>query len=429
MHERISQVMSQQNRQRMNTVMALSISAFILVVFAFFYLRDEAPPVDADLQSLPPQQSPTPPRAVDRLKLALETSKPVVSTMQQGLPPWEWDDRLLSETMQDNATASDHWRGLINDDDWQPQHPAWATTDYGSLPGWEALQVSKAATVAYYARRREEQQAFDAALEIATVARRLQTLHTWPTMYPHCIEMHERASEAIAHFLRTTQLDAYHLGQLQLLYERNAPSDTMLRDALNRFYQYERRLITGPRAGDLWDQVTPEIPQLRHGRLFFKPNTTLQDFATCFRGLKNEVVKVPYARSYPLVAVIGPPGMPDAHLGSPNITGRRYANERLWSYGRLVERQGLQITRHQLVLALFGVRRFVADTGRLPKTLSELTPHYFTELPIDPCNGEPLHYDPVRGIIWSVGMDWTDAGGHLTNMPLSDGYEPTVSVK
>jgi hypothetical protein len=178
-----------------------------------------------------------------------------------------------------------------------------------------------------------------------------------------------------------------------------------------------------------WDNATPEIPLIKHGKIFFKPNSTLQIFVTGFRSLKNEVVKVPYARTQPLNAIVGPQGMPQGNLGSPNISGNRYANQRLWSYGKLVERQGLQSTRHIIVLTLFATRRFIADTGRAPKTLSELVPKYFTDLPIDPCNGQALSYDPLRGLIWSVGMDFSDAGGHLSSVPLSDGYEPTVSIK
>lgn len=145
--------------------------------------------------------------------------------------------------------------------------------------------------------------------------------------------------------------------------------------------------------------------------------------------MKNEVVKVAYARLDPVTAIVGPPGVPDSQLGSPNIYGARYSNQRLWPYWKLVERQGLQSTRHMIVLTLFAVKRFERDTGRLPKTLTELIPKYFTDLPKDPCNGQSLGYDATRGIIWSVGMDFNDANGHLTNVPLSDGYEPTVSVK
>lgn len=429
MHQRIHEVMVQHRRQRMTTILGVSLGAFILVVFALLYLRDEPPPMDADLTPAPPQPAPVMPRAIDRLRLTLETSRPVISTDQQGLPPWEWDDNLLSSTLQENAEAAGHLRALLDDDAWQPQHPGWATVDFGSMEGWRALPVVKAANVAYLARRHEEQRAFESALEMTVLARRLQSVHAWSTLYARCIELHQRASEIIAHCLRRTQMDAYHLGQMQLLYERNAPTDTMLRDALNRFYHYERRVLTGPRPGDAWDDVTPDIASVHQSRLFFKPNITLQDFVTGFRGLKNEVVKAPSARILPLASIVGPPGIPDARLGSPNVKGKRYANERLWSYGRLVEHQGLQAARHQLVLALFGVRRFVADTGRLPKTLSELVPHYFADLPVDPCNGEPLHYDAAAGILWSVGMDFTNQGGHLTNIPLSDGYEPTVSVK
>ncbi len=429
MHEKISAVMAQQKRHKMNTLLMVAMCAFSFVVLAFFYLRDEPAPVDADLQPEPPVPNAQVPRAPDRFRMMLEAASPLSSPVQQTTPAWEWETPLLSRTVESNATSSDHWRAFLTDSDWQPRHPVWAGTDYGSHGGWEALMVGRSAVVAYYARRGEERIAFETALEMATTGRRLQTLHTWPTLFPRSVELHERACDLLAHLLAATQLDGYQLGQYQVTFEQTAPSETVLRDALNRFYLYERRLITGPRAGDAWDEATPGIPRLQHGALFFKPNATLQMFAACFRSMKNEVIKVPFARINTLASIIGPSGIPDGSLGSPNISGVRYANQRLWSYSGLVDRQGLQSARHVVVLTLFAVRRFSADTGRLPKTLSELVPKYFTDLPKDPYNGEPLNYDPTRGLIWSVGMDFTNAGGHLTTLPLSDAYEPTVSVK
>jgi hypothetical protein len=429
MHEKIHAVMAQQRRQKNNTLLIVAMCAFSFVVMAFFYLRDESAPVDADLQPEPPVPNVQAPRAPERLRLTLETASPLASPVQQTMPAWEWDTPLLQRTVEANATSADHWRAFLTDSDWQPRHPAWASVDFGSHAGWEALAVGRSAVVAYYARRGEERVAFEAALEMATTGRRLQTLHTWPTIFTPSVELHERACNLLAHLLTTTQLDGYQLGQYQVTFEHTAPADTVLRDALNRFYNYERRLITGPRTGDPWDVVTPDISRLPHSALFFKPNATLQLFAASFRSMKNEVIKVPYARSNTMAAIIGPKGIPDGSLGSPNISGVRYANQRLWSYSDLVDWQGLQSARHVVVLTLFAVRRFSADTGRLPKTLSELVPKYFTDLPKDPYNGEPLNYDPTRGLIWSVGMDFKNSGGHLTALPLSDIYEPTLSVK
>jgi hypothetical protein len=60
---------------------------------------------------------------------------------------------------------------------------------------------------------------------------------------------------------------------------------------------------------------------------------------------------------------------------------------------------------------LVAIRRYRDDTGRLPADLKDLTPKYIAEVPQDPFDGQPFRYSPAKGVIYSVGLDFNDAGG------------------
>lgn len=429
MHAQITAAMAAERRRRMNKLLVLCLLVFGLLLLSWPYLQDDNPVRDVDLSPEPPLPSVVPPRAPDRLRLALDACRAVESVDQVGKPAWDWETPLLSRTVQANAAAFDNLRDMLSEDDWQPRNPVWQATDLSSEPQWDALGMAKSAAIAYFSRRGEEQAALQTAMDVATFAKRIQGIYAWPNYYPRGIELHQRACEAIAELLRTTQMSSYQLGQLQFQFERAFPSDAMLHRALKSYYQYERRLIVGLRANDPWDQHVPPLPFNRQSRLFFKPNETLRIFYKAFKGFEAGVLSAPYARIDPLNAIIGQPGQIEGGLYGPNSRGQRYAHKRLWSYSQLVERQGLQSARHLVVLTLFAVRRYERDTGNFPKLLGDLVPGYFTELPNDPYSGKPLCYDPARGLIYSVGTDVQDSGGNLTHIPLSNSKEPTVSVK
>ena len=59
------------------------------------------------------------------------------------------------------------------------------------------------------------------------------------------------------------------------------------------------------------------------------------------------------------------------------------------------------------------VQRFRLDHGRLPGSLSELTPRYLDKVPKDPFLGKPLRYatTPAGYVTYSVGEDRVDDGG------------------
>jgi len=62
----------------------------------------------------------------------------------------------------------------------------------------------------------------------------------------------------------------------------------------------------------------------------------------------------------------------------------------------------------QIILAL---KCYKLKTGSLPRTLDELVPEYFPNVPLDQMDGKPFRYLPDRKIIYSVGLDIVDDGG------------------
>ncbi len=69
-----------------------------------------------------------------------------------------------------------------------------------------------------------------------------------------------------------------------------------------------------------------------------------------------------------------------------------------------------QLTLLTVELAL---RSYVAENGKPPAQLNELTPKFLKDIPPDPFNGKPLVYRPqgTNWLLYSVGPDRVDSGG------------------
>lgn len=91
----------------------------------------------------------------------------------------------------------------------------------------------------------------------------------------------------------------------------------------------------------------------------------------------------------------------------------------LFSSGvKSVRRVGPKVMRMEaarvLVITAIALKRFAVRHGRFPAELSELTPEFLAELPIDPIDGRPMRYQPEtpdRYKLYSIGEDGVDNGG------------------
>ncbi len=93
----------------------------------------------------------------------------------------------------------------------------------------------------------------------------------------------------------------------------------------------------------------------------------------------------------------------------------------------------------RLIQTSFALRHYYDDHRTLPSTLAALVPEYLPAVPVDPFDGQPLRYDPARGLIYSVGTDLKDNGGSKSvdlpheakeyPDPLTDQHQPTLVLR
>lgn len=429
----ISRAVRSARTSSMTGVVVLACIAFVASVVLFALTRDGDPVWDEDLipktLSLTPPQSDALPRAAERLRLVLDSARPIGSEAPVGMAPVLWSTPELTRAAAVNGTLLDNLRDLVGESDWAPEHPAWVARDFGNHEGWPALTNACAVAAAYHARMKQDDDAMSIGLDLLTLGRRLQTIHSLPTYFARGLDVHRVGCSALAAALQVTTLGAQDLAAAQADFEQCEPSQKVLQEAFNHYYRFEKGLIAGPISEDTVDLLIGNMMRDRPGRLFFKKNVTLGLLATSFRELKTEVMKAPYLHTDQITPRIGPPMRPNAFPGHPNYSGVRHANERLWSYVMLMDQQSIARARHNLVLTLFGIRRYAATKAAALPTLEALVPEFFEKLPVDPFTGEKPVYDLANRVLYSVGADLKAEGGRGTGAPLEDDNEPTILLR
>lgn len=401
----------------------MGMLAFVFI--AWLYVEDQAPGFDEDLLPKHLIDQAATIQTPEKLRKFLSSIAPFETSGLHGKPPWLWDTPTLARIVQSNGAALDNLRDLLEDADWHPTHAAWHQSDPCSDPRWQQALLLKQAEAAYLSRRMQEEEAFTAAIDLAELGWRLEPVWAWPSCYRRALEAQTLAAQTLADLLRQTKLPEATLRQFQRQFSVCQPAVEKLEQAMGAFYVHEKKLIFGPQSGELLDTMPGGVQLQRPGRLFFKPNETLQLFATAFRQLKDEV-KAPLAHT----SAVRLKEVPTENSGiQPNSAGRAYFNRHMQDYTPLPSLLGLARARGNLIITLFAVRRCIAEKKTVPATLEELrTQRYLLDLPPDPYSGAPLRYDLARGLIWSVGNDLQSRDGTPTEPPMNDATEPTVET-
>lgn len=408
-----------------STLVILSMGLLAFVFIVWLYLDDPVQGADEDLLLRRPVDQAQTIQTPEKLRKFLESIVPFESTALYGKPPWLWDTPTLARIVQSNGAALDNLRDLLEDADWHPAHATWHITDPCGDPRWHQALRLKQAEAAYLSRRMQEEGAFTAAIDLAELGWRLEQIWAWPSCYERSLEAQTFAAQTLADLLRQTKLPESTLRQFQRQFNVCQPRVEMLAGAMNAFYVHEKKLILGPKSGELLDTMPGGVQLKRPGRLFFKPNETLQHFAAAFRQLKDEV-KAPLAHTSE-VRLKDAPTSEGAY--QPNSSGRVYFNQRSKPYTRLPAFLGLVRARGNLIITLFAVRRCIAEKKTLPATLEQLRAfNYLLDVPVDPYTGAPLQYNLAHGLIWSVGNDLKSVSGMPTEPPMNDATEPTVEI-
>lgn len=407
------------------TLTVLSMGLLLFVFVAWVYIHDEPPGFDQDLRPRRLVDQALTIRTPEKLKKFLASVTPMAGDAARGRPPWLWDTPTLSRIVQANGTALDNLRDLLEDADWHASHSAWHAEDVCGDARWRDALLLKQVEAAYLSRRQQEAEAFTAAIDLAEIGWRLEQMHAWPSGYQRSLEAQTLAAQTLGDLLRQTKLPEAMLRQFQRQFSVCQPTREMLQSALNAFYVHEKKLILGPGSHEPLDTMPGGAQLRRPGRLFFKPNETVQLFATAFRQLRDEA-RAPLAQTSDIRLKEMPGGEGSVQ---PNSEGRVYFIRHMKTYTPLPAFLDLVRTRGNLIITLFAIRRCIAEKKTVPASLEQLRSfNFLLDVPLDPYTGAPLQYDLARGVIWSVGNDLKTSGGKPTEPPMNDATEPTLEI-
>ncbi len=97
------------------------------------------------------------------------------------------------------------------------------------------------------------------------------------------------------------------------------------------------------------------------------------------------------------------------------------------------------IAVERIVQTGLALRLYYNDHQTLPRDLTDLVPQYLAKVLSDPYDGESLIYDPLHGLVYSIGTSRFDNGGsRFAKMnkdhpdyedPLSDKNQPTLKLE
>lgn len=411
------------------SLVLMAMAVLSLTFVAWLYVVDAPAIEDKDLTFSTPADLVPMITAPGRLEVFLGSLKPVPTPELLAQAPWQWDSVSMVNWLESNSQALDNLKDLLEDFDWHGRHASWHFTDLGSHPNWTSAMILKQVEAAYMQRDGKHEAALAAALDMAELARRLQDIHAWPSFYFRSLEMHRCGTDILAELLQRSAAAEEAMASFQQQFEACAPQDEHVRrNVLPGFYLYEKKRLLGAASGEPLDTMPGGAMRPRPKQLFFKTRETLGLIADTMRYLVRQVGQASASTAMLREIWEGVPGTREVASYQPNGRGAAYARQQLEPYLDVPARQQLARTRHLLVLQLFAMRRFVVSERGLPLTLNGLCPRYLSSLPLDPYSGEPFHYDADKGLMYSVGSDFTPEGGRAGLPPLTDPREPTVKI-
>jgi hypothetical protein len=409
-----------------STVITAVLGMAGIFLLGSIYFIDVPPPPDDDLLAGAPADTAPKIAGPERLGTFLGAVN-LLTDMQRALKPaWGWDESMLQGFIQNNGSALDALRDLLGTFDWHPHHAAWHQQDLGEHHAWPHVRILLQARVVYLAQAGQERAALDAALDLGRLSQRLQEMWSWPSYTHRAQELHMACVQSVARLLKDTRLPAAELKVCQDDFTTLMPSDGLLQGALHGLYVHEKKLLLGENSGEPLDTMPGGVLHERPGRLFFKKQETLGLLADACRLLRDEVAEPPTPAGS--TARTSRRRSPASLWFQPNGAGQTYFAQKMDAAHELPARHHLGRARHSLVLSLFAVRRYLADHQKLPSGLMDLRPDYLAEVPLDPYSGELPHYDPLRGVLFSVGDNFRAEDGHITDPPMIDPAEPTVEL-
>ncbi len=404
-------------------IFALLFSA--TVVWFHVWTRDLPDPGDADLVStselIPGERNALVflGEAVERLRYPDDRDTPT-DPIDLAILGLAWDEVRVAELLERNRKALDRFARARATPEFQIRVRS-TDGEHRILGHWLMLTKLRALEARVIAMRETPARALDATLDLARFGARIRELD----------------GGRMVHHLLGTSVVRVALAALQRILVDAELSPEQARGVLAEIdglridplgwariargdYQWNKALLDESltaRAGNppsfsrdpFAYEVLNSMISLLPYEYTLQRNRTLQRLADHYR-LSIDVAPSP-CRELNESRGNTPPRAPEATSLERNALGNYWAD--LTRVSMDVYRQTICVSESMLsaVQLMVALRAFEAEHDRMPQHLDALVPEYFETLPRDHFGGEPLRYTAEQHLLYSVGSDFTDAGG------------------
>jgi hypothetical protein len=158
------------------------------------------------------------------------------------------------------------------------------------------------------------------------------------------------------------------------------------------------------------EKIPFEINATTKLNYLYKPNQTQRIFAEYYRNFINNADKDCNEMKLVEIKPLAPYSKIKM-LFTENVIGKILHDIVAGSFSDLFDKKCLEDFSVIGTQSLMAIKAYQTETGKIPSSLGELVPEYFSEVPRDPFDGKLIKYSPEKKIIYSVGKDLKDSGG------------------
>ena len=324
-----------------------------------------------------------------------------------------WDDSLATDVLEKNHSCLNLFDEAVRQPFFLIPEPKTFAEDYPYLGSWKTIsRVESIRAVALF-RAKNERDAFDSALKIIKFGQRA-----------------ENSGGGIIHYLVGSSIKAIGLRDIQQMTAQTTLQETSLveliheldnfkankkglTNALKVEYQTECKFLDDLAAGKnpMTNSESSQMTISFGTKLFFNPIKTKMKFAQADRVFRDGISKPFSEISWSDLPVVETNFSVWKHLIKGNVMGDilfRMLEPSIKGFASRKSRENVDVTATQLLLVL---KIYKMKHGKLPESLYELVPEFFSQVPIDDFDGKPFRYLPGKKIIYSVGPDLKDSDG------------------
>ena len=408
----------------------------ILIIVGIIYSIDESPPNDADLR-LARLNVPDEENAFTCFKEAAEN----LVWPNRGSPEWCDFEGFIDGSPYDaddtadpatDATRPEPWdaervgnqlarneealrlvgQGLARGKVEAPRSAYFGADEPYLLP-LRNLRKPKALLAISLMKAGKPHEAMDEAFSLIRLGRMVEQSRGPVLTYLIGVSLRQSGYWCIIRILGGGQLDDATLREYHRTLETLKPETEALINSAKVDYGLEAQLLHETKSGEIFRRAGNR--KITVPGVLFHRNATQRLFAQMRRTQIENISRKPGEYAVSEIQKLkkeqnGPWGW--RMLLDPNLAGRYLAGLLAVSDDMLAKSFRCAIMPHGQTRLMIALKRYKLKTGSLPKSLAELKPDYIDDVPADPFDGKPMRYNSDKKVIYSIGDDLKDDGGH-----------------